>query len=222
MTAIYVGFAVVIVAIVAVLLIVRWNQQRLLTAAYATPTPAASASAGPSPIPLVDGTTIGKALIKVPKFGADTKAGGQGKPVDGIECGGMEYSTLHVHPHLAIFIKGVQAQVPRLIGAAPVPPQGCLYWIHTHDATGIIHIESPVLAPTGSSGFILGMFFDIWGQPLSRDNVAGFSGPVTAFVNGQKYDGDLRAIPLISHQQITLEVGAPVVPPPNYQFPPNE
>lgn len=222
MTAIYIGFAAVVVIIIAVLLIVRWNQNRALTAAYATPTPAPSSSAGPSPIPLVDGVPLGKALIKTGPIGANTKAGGHGQPVDGIECGGMEYSTLHVHPHLAIFINGVQAQVPRLIGAAPKPPQGCLYWIHTHDASGIIHIESPVLAPPGSAGFNLGMLFDIWGQPLANDNIAGFKGPVTAYVNGQKYDGDLRLIPLISHQEITLEVGTPVVPPPNYEFPPND
>jgi len=222
MVTIYIGFGVAIVAIVVVLLIARWNQQRQLTAAYATPTPAASTSAGPSPIPLVDGTNIGKPLIAVAKFGADTPKGGQGQTVDGIECAGGEYATLHVHPHLSIFYKGTQVMVPRLIGAAPKPPQGCLYWIHTHDGTGIIHIESPVLAPTGSSGFNLGMLFDIWGQPLDSGNIAGLKGPVTAFVNGQKYDGDLRLIPMISHQQITLEVGAPVVPPPNYQFPVGE
>ncbi len=222
MTAIYIGFAVVVVVIVAVLLVVRWNQNRELTAAYATPVPAASASAGPSPIPLVDGMPIGKALIKVSAAGADTKAGGQGQNIDGIECAGMEFATLHIHPHLAIFVNGVQVQVPRLIGAAPKPPQGCLYWIHTHDASGIIHIESPVLAPPGGSGFTLGILFDIWGQPLAGDNVAGFKGPVTAFVNGQKYVGDLRQIPLIEHQQVTLEVGSPVVPPPVYQFPPAE
>jgi hypothetical protein len=222
MTAIYIGFAAVIVVIIAVLLIVRWNQNRALQAAYATPSPGASSSAGPSPIPLVDGTAVGKDVIKVGKLGADTKAGGNGQPVDGIECAGMEFATLHVHPHLSIFVKGVQVQVPRLIGAAPKPPQGCLYWIHTHDASGIIHIESPTLAPPGASGFNLGMVFDIWGQPLANNNVAGFQGPVSAYVNGMKYDGDLRQIPLISHQQITLEIGTPVVKPPNYEFPPNE
>jgi hypothetical protein len=132
----------------------------------------------------------------------------------------MEYGTLHVHTHLAIFYKGTQVQVPRLIGAAPLPPQGCLYWIHTHAPDGIIHVESPVLAPEGSAGFDLGMFFDIWGQPLTRDDVAGLEGPVIAYVNGTLYDGDLRQIPLKSHQQVVLEIGTPAVPVPNYAFPP--
>lgn len=219
---VYIALAVVVVLIIAAFGIVRWQQNNALNAAYATPSPQPTASGGPTPIPLQDGTALGKAMIPVGKMGADTKSGGQGQPIDGISCAGMEYATLHVHPHLAIFYHGQQVQVPRLIGGAAVPPQGCLYWIHTHDASGIIHIESPVLAPQGSSGFILGMLFDIWGQPLARDDVAGLKGPVTAFVNGEKYDGDLRAIPLMAHQLITLEVGTPVVPPPNYSFPPNE
>jgi hypothetical protein len=65
------------------------------------------------------------------------------------------------------------------------------------------------------------MLFDIWGQPLQQDEVATFKGSVTAYVNGQQYTGDLRNIPLGSHQQIVLEVGTPV-PPPNYKFPPND
>jgi len=51
--------------------------------------------------------------------------------------------------------------------------------------------------------------------------VGSLTGPVTAFVNGTKFDGNPSDIPLTAHQQITLEVGT-VVPPRNYAFPPNE
>jgi hypothetical protein len=84
----------------------------------------------------------------------------------------------------------------------------------------VIHIEAPDLSPPQGVPFTLGMLFDIWGQPLQPDDVAGLKGDVTAYVNGQKYDGDLTAIPLRAHQQIVLEIGAPLVPPPNYTFPP--
>ena len=219
---VYIALAVVVVLIIAGFSIMRWQQNNALQAAYATPSPAPSAHGGPTPIPLQDGVAIGKAMIATSKLGADTKEGGQGQPVDGISCAGQEYVTLHVHPHLAIFDRGTQVQVPQYIGSAAVPPQGCLYWIHTHDASGIIHVEAPQLSPPGGSEYNLGILFDIWGQPLTRTNVAGLKGPVTAFVNGEKYDGDLRMIPLKSHNQIVLEVGTPVVPPPNYQFPPND
>jgi hypothetical protein len=132
----------------------------------------------------------------------------------------MEFFTLHVHPHLAIFYNGKQIQVPQFIGFAPSLAGSCLYWIHTHDASGVIHIEAPDLSPPQGGPFTLGMLFDIWGQPLQPDDVAGLKGDVTAYVNGQKYDGDLTAIPLRAHQQIVLEIGAPLVPPPNYTFPP--
>ena len=222
MVTVYVVLAVVIVLIVAGLGLMRWQQNNALNAAYATPSPEPSASGGPTPIPLVDGTTIGQQLIPAGKNGSDTASGGHGQPIDGIQCAGMEYATLHVHPHLAIFYKGTQVAVPRLIGGTPTASGGCLYWLHTHDQTGIIHIEAPELAPPGSSGYTLGMLFDIWGQPLDRTTVATLKGPVTAFVNGEKYDGELREIALKAHNQITLEVGTPIVPPPNYAFPPNE
>lgn len=223
MTFVYLGFAGVVALIVVVLLIVRWQQTREIQAAYATPTPApTTGKPTPKPIQLVDGTTIGKAVIPVAKDSTDTAKGGQGQDVDGMTCAGMEYATLHVHAHLAIFDHGVQVQVPRLIGGAPKPPQGCLYWLHTHDATGIIHVEAPQLAPPGGSGYTLGNFFDIWGQPLDRNDVAGIKGPVTAYVNGVEYHGELAQIPLVSHQEITLEVGTPLVTPPTYTFPLNE
>jgi hypothetical protein len=38
-------------------------------------------------------------------------------------------------------------------------------------------------------------------------------------VDGRPYTGDLRAIVLTAHEQITIEVGEPVVAPPVYTFP---
>jgi hypothetical protein len=223
MVIVYISAAALVVVIIAIFAIMNWMQQRQISEAYATPTPAPSAGPTSKPIQLTDGETLGKPTFKLLKGGLpDTPAGGQGQTIDSISCGGMEYSTLHTHTHLAIFYQGKQVAVPRLVGAAPLPPQGCLYWIHTHSQDGIIHVESPVLAPEGSSGFELGMFFDIWGQPLTRADVAGLKGPVIAYVNGTQYDGDLRQIPLRSHQRIVLEVGTPTVPPPNYTFPPND
>ena len=139
-----------------------------------------------------------------------------------MECGAQEYATLHVHTHLSIYNNGKLIQVPPFVGFAPNPAEGCLYWIHTHDGSGIIHLESPEISPPQGGPFTLGMFFDIWGQPLQPDDVAGFKGTVTAYVNGDKYEGELHDIPLGSHQQIVLEVGTPLVPPPNYLLPAGE
>lgn len=220
MMPVYVGVAILIVAIIVIFGGMKWWQGHALAVAQATPTPGPNASA--KPIQLVDGAAIGEKHFGP---GDVPKAGGWGKSVDGLTCLTQEGTTLHIHSHLALFDHGKQIQIARLIGFAPnpqMPGGGCLYWLHTHDSSGIIHVEAPELHPPSGGPYTLGMFFDVWGQPLSRDDVAGLKGPVTAYVNGQQYDGDLRTIPLLAHQEITLEVGTPLVPPPNYTWPPND
>jgi hypothetical protein len=152
----------------------------------------------------------------------DTPRGGHGQTIDGIEGSSQEMLKVHVHAHLALFNKGQQIAIPYGIGI--VRPfqatngfvgmgQG-IYWLHTHDATGIIHVESP-----DDRTYTLGQFFDIWGQPLTTTEVAGLKGAVHAFVDGKPYTGNPRGIVLGAHTQITLEVGTPVVRPPAYVFP---
>lgn len=215
MRPVYIGIGVAIVALIVAFLAFNWWQNRTVQEANATPTPGPNASA--KPIQLANGASLGAKFVKV-KY-PDTAQGGRGQTVDGVGCGSQEYATLHVHTHLALFHNGKQMQVPPYIGFAPNIAGGCLYWIHTHDASGIIHIEAPDISPPQGGPYTLAMLFDIWGQPLERDDVAGFVGPVTAYVNGARYDGDLRTIRLGAHQEVVLEVGTPVVPPPYYVFP---
>ncbi|MDQ6930562.1 MAG: hypothetical protein M3126_07850 [Candidatus Eremiobacteraeota bacterium] len=210
MKVVYIGFAIAIAAVVVAFALFNVKQRHDAAAMYATPTPGPNAAM--KPIQLVDQTTVGKSTLPP----GDVAGGGSGSPVDGINCQPTEGVALHIHGHLAIFVNGKQIAVPKYIGLVP-GAQGCLYWLHTHDSTGILHVEAPELA-----NYTLGNFFHVWGAGLSRNTVASFTGPVTAFVNGAKYDGDLSAIPILAHQQITLEVGTPIVPPPNYRFPINE
>jgi hypothetical protein len=168
------------------------------------------------PIALVQATQVGKAVFPP----GDTASGGNGQPVDGIQGLSQEMLAVHIHAHLSLFDRGVQIAVP--LGIGIVNPRvmngfaggSALYWLHTHDATGIIHVESP-----DARTYTLGQFFDIWGRPLGKTNVAGMQGTVHAFVDGRPYSGDPRAIVLTAHEQITLEVGEPVVSPPVYTFP---
>lgn len=215
MRAVYIGIGIAVLALIVAFAGFNWWQNRNVQQANATPTPGPNATA--KAIQLANGAPIGTKFVKQ-KY-PDTAQGGRGQTVDGIGCGTQEYATLHVHTHLSLFYNGKQMQVPPYIGFAPNLAGGCLYWIHTHDASGIIHIEAPDIAPPQGGPYTLGMLFDIWGEPLDRNNIAGLKGPVTVYVNGATYDGDLRAIPLRAHQQIVLEVGTPIVPPPNYAFP---
>src|SRR5579885_1505643 len=137
-----------------------------------------------------------------------------GTPVDGIPCETSEQLTYHVHAHLTIIANGQNVPVPAFIGI----PGRCFYWLHTHDTSGVIHIEAP-----SQRAFTLGQFFDIWGQRLSTTQVLGFTADaqhsVQFFVDGQPYTGDPRQIPLGAHTLITIEYGPPFPAPPSYTFP---
>ncbi len=212
MSTLYIAFAAIVVIVVAVFAFINWQQQHAVAVANATATPGPNAHA--PAVQLINGIGVGAPAFPDP-IRVDRRGG---PPIDGVTCLATEQVTLHIHAHLALFVNGKQLQIPAHVGMAPVPPGGCLYWLHTHDGSGIIHIEAPQVGAPAGGPWTLGMFFDIWGQPLTRDNVAGKVGPVTAYVNGTLWTGDLRAIPLAAHQEVTLEVGK-VVPPPNYTFP---
>jgi hypothetical protein len=97
----------------------------------------------------------------------------------------------------------------------------CLYWIHTHDNSGVIHVEVPAGQPIRS--FTLGDFLAIWGKaPTTTARVAGISvGPgerAVVIVDGRPYTGDPDTIALAAHELITLEISPPDVPQPDFKF----
>jgi hypothetical protein len=132
-----------------------------------------------------------------------------GQPVDGITCDAGEQLVFHVHAHLAVYVDGTPRTVPQGIGITST----CLYWLHTHTPDGIIHIEAPV-----QRSFMLGNFFDIWGTTLDGTHVGPAGGTVIAYVNGTRYTGDVRAIPLNAHDMVQLDVNGDVPPAP-FTFP---
>jgi hypothetical protein len=182
----------------------------VVVALAARGTPARSAGAGRAGAPLL----------------ASTRGEATGRTVDGIRCQSTEQTLFHVHAHLAVYVGGRPRAIPEGIGIAPprvvettsqgpfVAGGSCLYWLHSHTADGVIHIESPVVRT-----YTLGDYFDIWGRPLSADRVGPTRGRVTAYVDGRRFTGDPRSIPLRAHAVIQLDVGSPVVPPRPYRFP---
>ena len=124
-----------------------------------------------------------------------------GLPIDGIRCDASEGAVQHIHSFLHISDRGRAVEVPAGVG---IPEGGqCLYWVHTHSADGMIHIESPV-----KRTFTLGQFFDVWGQPLSRTAAASARAPhgrtLRVSVNGKSWKGDPRTIPLRDHEDIRI------------------
>jgi hypothetical protein len=72
----------------------------------------------------------------------------------------------HFHPHLTIMIGKKQQTIPTgigILGAKGVLP------IHTHDSSGILHVETIVPNMT----FRLQDFFAIWGQDFTPTDILG-------------------------------------------------
>ncbi|WP_052889793.1 hypothetical protein [Thermogemmatispora carboxidivorans] len=130
-------------------------------------------------------------------------------PVDQVYCDASEQVAVHYHAHLSIYINGQPVQLPANTGIA----SDCIYWLHTHDTTGVIHIEAPQ-----NERFTLGQFFDIWknefaelgsGFPSQLDQASGWS----VYVDGKPYQGDFHSLQLQAHELITLAYNSPHVQP---------
>lgn len=139
-------------------------------------------------------------------------------PVAGVSCQAGEQLAVHYHAHLTIIYDGTSANVPAQIGIK----SKCLYWLHTHDTTGVIHIEAPKSA--AGRQFTLGDFFAVWQQPLGPRRVATLSVPsgqsLKVWVDGRSYTRALSGIVLNSHTDVVLEIGPPFVePPPQFTWP---
>jgi hypothetical protein len=141
------------------------------------------------------------------------------QPVDGIYCDQLEQTGYHIHAHLTIYINGQQVAIPQGVGIAT--DQSCLYWLHTHDSTGVIHIEAPQKA-----ALTLENFLDIWGQQefsqLGFHTQLAESAGWTIYVNGNKVTGDFNKVVFQPHMLITIAYNSPgVKPDTTYNWPPN-
>lgn len=76
--------------------------------------------------------------------------------INGIKCDRTEHLQFHNHTLLVINNHSETITVPGGIG---IIPDKCLFWLHTHDDSGIIHIESPI-----NLTFTLDHFLQIWDE----------------------------------------------------------
>jgi hypothetical protein len=145
----------------------------------------------------------------------------KGLPVASIRCDSGEQTATHFHAHLDILYQGQPVPMPAGVGIT----DSCFYWLHTHDTSGIIHIEAP--KDQVHTKFTLGQLFKIWGQPLNSHQVATLQvpkgGQVKAWVDGKPFTGDPNKIVFTSHERIVLEIGPAFQdPPPEYNWQPTD
>lgn len=138
----------------------------------------------------------------------------------GLPALGTEGTALHTHEHLDVFVHGRQVTVPAQIGIDPAGQ--FISPLHTHDDSGVIHVESPT-----QRAFSLGQFMDVWGVLFTRDCIGSLctSGDnrLRVYVDGQEATGDPRRLELFSHEQIVVTYGTnaelPSPIPDSYGFP---
>jgi hypothetical protein len=146
-------------------------------------------------------------------------------PVGAMRCrrrGGKRYGA-----HIELFARNRGLLVPAGIGIAPpqrrrgafVEGGRCTYPVRTLAPTGVVEVDPAALRGTPT----VGELFSVWGQPLTARRLAGFTATsgsgLVAFIDGRRWVGDPRAIPLRRHAQIVMELEASVSPHSVYAFP---
>ena len=143
-----------------------------------------------------------------------------------VAAAGLPYAeemlAVHYHVHLDVNINGAPVVVPQYLGwVAQGNSVVGLAPLHTHDNSGIIHIENSVPAT-----FYLGQVFILWGVRFTTTCLGpyctGHGKELAVFVDGTRYTGDPTRLVLKKHQEIAVEYGATGAlprPPTSYAFP---
>jgi hypothetical protein len=131
-----------------------------------------------------------------------------------------EGTVVHIHQHLDLYVDGRKVPVPAGIGIDPAVGFAPL---HTHDASGVVHVESPTVRR-----YTLGELFAVWGVRFTPSCLGGYCAgggrQLRVYVNGAAYRGDPTTLPLAPHQELVVAFGTaarlPSPIPSTYRFPP--
>ncbi len=125
----------------------------------------------------------------------------------------LEY---HLHSHLDVFVDGKAMPVPAELGIDRA--EGVLSPLHTHDNTGLIHVEN-----NEEAEFRLGQLFAEWDVRLDAACVGSYcraTVPVKYYVDGEEHTGDPATITFERHREIAIVIGTPPSRiPRTYDFP---
>jgi hypothetical protein len=119
---------------------------------------------------------------------------------------------------VVLIAAGIGTRPPRTFSAGRITGARCYGDLVTLEPTGVVLVRP-------RARLLLADLFRAWGQPLSPRRLASFSAPagsrVEVFVNGRRWHGLPRRVPLERHSEIVLEVGPHVPPHASYTFPPS-
>ena len=85
----------------------------------------------------------------------------------GVEVPGQSDAGFHIHAMLRVYVDGKPVTVPANVG---IDPQGqFIAPLHTHDTSGVIHMEATQTYP-----FTLGQFFTVWGVKFAPGQLGAY------------------------------------------------
>jgi hypothetical protein len=113
----------------------------------------------------------------------------------------------HDHAHLDIIVDGKPVALPAYIGIEGGANSTGISSLHTHDDSGVIHIESPA-----GKRFTLGQVFDEWNVFLSPTEIGSLKNgtdgkTLTYYLNGKKLTTDPNNLELLKHEEIAVVYG---------------
>jgi len=190
----------------------------------ASPTHAAHYTAPPDSLP-VSGSDVTMATTAGP-WPAPVLVDQGKQSAAYVAAAGLPYAeemlSVHYHAHLDVIVDGKAVPVPQYLGfVANGQSVLGLAPLHTHDFTGIIHIENDKPAT-----FVLGQVLVEWGVRFSADCLGSYctggGKELAVFVNGKRQSGDPTRIVLTKHEEIAVVYGTPAQMtnvPSSYKFP---
>ena len=118
---------------------------------------------------------------------------------------GLNEQIFHIHALLHVYVNGKPVTVPANIGLKE--PTGPFSPIHTHDTSGIVHMEADQEYP-----FTLGEFFAVWGVKFSNDQIGPYKSKgdekLSVYVNGKKVSDPVNYV-MKDHDVISVGYGKP-------------
>lgn len=136
----------------------------------------------------------------------------------GLAASAESAALTHYHVHIRLVVDGHAVRLPAQIGLDSA--NQVFSEVHTHDATGVIHIESP---QANYRAKLLDAF-DMWGVYLTPQCIGGYCGGLKMWVNG-KPSTAFGNLVLQPHMAITILAGQPPAgfkPDKSYAFAPGE
>jgi hypothetical protein len=128
-----------------------------------------------------------------------------GERLNAMGLPGLNENVFHIHAIIHVYVNGKPVQVPANIGLND--GVGPFSSIHTHDTSGIIHMEADQTYP-----FTIGQFFAVWGVRFSDDELGPYKSngneKLSVYVDGKRVTDPVNYV-MHEHDDISVGYGKP-------------